>query len=165
VKLRKGTDPDPVKGVGDLWKRQDEVTQEEDFTTYNTKAWIIAKLVMGTATLTLVYLLYALHELPWTIFGSAVGLLIMGGAPFLVGVVLGFSYENMWMALKTGVVMGFVSLLVFFIIITLPYLAGYADYTSAFMLDVWFYTFIAFIDMISFVPAGVALATATNMYD
>jgi len=165
VRLRKGTDPDPVKGVGDLWDRQDEVTMEDDPTMYNTRKWIITKLVMGTATLTLIYLLYALHELPWTIFGSAAGLLIMGGGPFLVGLVLGFSYENMWKALKTGIVMGFASLLIFFMIITFPYYTGMALYTTEFMLDVWFYTFIAFLDMISFVPAGVALATATNMYD
>lgn len=165
MRLRKGTDPDPVKGVGDLWDRQDEVTQDDDPTMYNTPGWIIVKLVLGTATLTLVYLLYALHELPWTIFGSAVGLLIMGGGPFLVGLVLGFSFESMKKALFTGIILGSVSLLLFFIIITFPYFTGMAVYTTEFMLDVWFYTFIAFIDMISFVPAGVALATATNMYD
>ncbi len=40
-----------------------------------------------------------------------------------------------------------------------------ADYTPAFMLNVWFYLLISFLDMISFVPAGVGLAAATNMYD
>lgn len=154
-----------MKGIGDLWDRQDEQTADHDFGLYDSKPWMLLKVVLGIATLTLIYVLYALQELPWTIFGSVLGLLLMGSVPFLVGLIIGFSFDSMKWALALGIVVGMVSLALFFIIFTLPDTMGLADYEPAFMLDVWFYLFISFLDMITFVPAGVALAAATNMYD
>ncbi len=154
-----------MKGVGDLWDRQDKQTAKHDFGKYDSKPWMILKVTLGIIILTLLYLLYALQELPWTIFGSVMGLLLMAGGPFFVGLILGFSFDSMKKALALGIIVGMVSLALFFIIFTLPYNMGLADYEPGFMLNPWFYLFISFLDMISFVPTGVALAAATNMYD
>ena len=46
-----------------------------------------------------------------------------------------------------------------------PYWLGFAEYTGEFMLEAYFYFFISIINMISFIPAGVVVGTASNMYE
>ena len=154
---------DRAADFGELWERQSE--QEQDFGMYNTLPWMLLKTVLGTSMLVLMFLLYALRELPWSIFGSAVGLLILGFGPFFVGVVLGFSFESMKKALAFGMTIGFAAIGIAFFLFRLPYSMDMALYHPGFMLNVWFYSFIWFIVTISFVPAGIAVAAASNQYE
>lgn len=154
-----------VEGVSALWDDQEGKTFDFDFSMYNTKLWMVLKITFCIAILTLTYILYALHELPWTIFGMGIGLVIFGVLPFFAGLILGFSFDNMKKALAIGIIVGFISMLLAHIIFRLPYSLGYAEYDGEFMLEVWFYLFIWLINMISFVPAGIAVGTSSNMYE
>ncbi len=154
---------DRASGFGELWERQS--MQEQDFGMYNSIPWMLLKTVLGISILVLIYLLYALQELPWSIFGSAVGLLILGFGPFFVGVVLGFSFESMKKALAFGMTISFAAMGIAFFLFRLPYSMDMALYHPGFMLNVWFYSVIWFIVIMSFVPAGIAVAAASNQYE
>ncbi|KYK26811.1 MAG: hypothetical protein AYK23_02610 [Candidatus Proteinoplasmatales archaeon SG8-5] len=154
-----------VDGISELWEDQRTKTFDFDFDMYNSKPWMLAKIVLCISIITLTYVLYALHELPWTIFGFGIGLLIYGVAPFFAGLILGFGFDDMKKALAVGIVIGLISMFLALAIFVAPYSMGLADYTGEFMLEAWFYFFISIINMISFVPAGVAVGTASNMYE
>ena len=132
---------DKIKGVGELWRRQDEV-YEFDFDMYNTKPWMLAKVFLGIIMITIFYLLYALHEIPWAIFGSGIGLVLFGVVPFFVGLIVGLSFDSMKMALTYAVIIGLAALILGFIIFTLPYNMNMAEYEPGFMIKVWGYLFI-----------------------
>jgi hypothetical protein len=154
-----------VDGISELWEEQKSKTHDHDFGMYNSKPWMLAKVVLSISLITLTYVLYAIQELPWTIFGFGAGLLLYGVAPFFAGLILGFGFDNMKKALAVGIIIGLISMFLALVIFILPYQLEYAQYTGEFMLEAWFYFFISIINMISFVPAGVAVGTASNMYE
>ena len=154
-----------VDGVSDLWDEQETKVQDLDFEMYNSKPWMVVKTVFCISIVTLTFILYALHELPWTIFGWGLGLLLFGAMPFFAGLMFGFSFENMKKALLAGIIISIFSLALAFTIFCIPYTLEFADYNGEFMLDVWFYTLLWVINMISFFPAGIVVGAATNMYE
>jgi len=156
---------DKVKTIGEFWHHQDEVTSDFDFTIYNSKLWLMLKSVLGISMLTLIYVLWAMHEIPWNIFGWSIGLLILTCGPFFVGLIIGFSFESLKNALYLVIIVIMVSLALSFLIFILPYKLHCAEYEKDFMLEVWYYFVIWIILSISLVPAGAGLATATNVYE
>jgi hypothetical protein len=152
-------------GFAELWSRQDEQTYDLDYQMYNTKPWMLLKLVLGLVILVLIYLLYALQELPWSIFGHAAGLVLLGVVPLFVGLIIGFSFDSAKKALALAIPLGFAAMAVSFFIFRYPYTMNMAEYHPGFMLNVWFYSFIWFIITITFVPAGAAVAAASNQYE
>lgn len=154
-----------VDGISDLWEEQRSKTFDTDFGMYNSKPWMLTKIILCISIITLAYLLFALQELPWTLFGFGVGVLLYGVAPFFAALILGFSFDNMKKAIAAGVIIGLISMFLAFAIFVIPYNLGYAEYTGEFMLDAYFYFFISIINMISFIPAGVAVGTASNQYE
>ncbi len=156
----------PVKGIGDLWDRQDGQTQDFDHMKYNSAPWMLAKTGLAICMMSLVYMLYALMELPWGLFGSVTGILILVMTPFLAGMVLGFSFESPSRALVFSMFMGFISIAVCICLMMLPKLLDLAEYGSGFLSNVLFYGFfIPFLVTISFLPAGAMLSASTNVYD
>lgn len=163
--LEKEEKEDKVKSIGEFWHHQDEVTRDFDFTMYDSKLWLVMKTVLGISMLTLVYVLWAMHEIPWNIFGWSIGLLIVTLGPFFVGFIIGFSFESLKNALYLVIVVILASLALSFLIFVLPYKLHYAEYEKDFMLEIWYYFFIWIILSISLVPAGAGLAAATNVYE
>ncbi|MDO9537415.1 MAG: hypothetical protein Q7J68_03750 [Thermoplasmata archaeon] len=164
--LRKGNDQDSTESIGEFWTKQEEETPEFDFSIYNSIPWMILKTSLAISMMTLVYILYGLHELPWRLFGSGTGLLILAGAPFFAGIILGYSFESPKLSLFYAIIIGFISIGLGFLIMSAPYLMKLAYYEMGFMSDVWFYGFfIPFLLTISFVPAGAMLAASTNVYE
>lgn len=154
-----------MEGIGDLWSRQEE-QYEFDFGLYNSIPWLIVKTLFSLCIITLTYLLYALHEIPWTIFGSGTGLVILLATPFFAGMILGYSFEKPPRALAYAVVIGFASIGLNFFLIRLPELMSLADYGPGFMSSVWWYGFyLPFLITISCVPAGAMVAVSTNVYE
>ena len=116
--------------------------------------------------MSLVFLLYSLHELRWTLFGSATGILILVLMPFFAGLILGFTFENPKLALAYSMLMGFISICICMMLMTLPKMLGLAEYGPGFMRNVLFYGFfIPFLVTISFVPAGAMVSSSTNVYE
>ena len=116
--------------------------------------------------MSLVYLLYALRELPWGLFGSVIGILILVMTPFFAGLILGFTFENPKLALVYSLLIGFLSIGLGIILMMLPKTLELAQYGPLFMKDVWFYGFfIPFLVTISFVPAGAMISASTNVYE
>jgi hypothetical protein len=153
-------------GYGNLWKRQEGQGAGSDQLTYNTIPWFAIKTIFAICLLTLVFILYALHELPWSLFGSGIGLIILATTPFFAGLMLGFSFQNPRRALAFSMLVGFISLVLCFFLMMLPYLMKLADYGPGFMSDVWFYGFIIpFLLTISLVPAGAMVSVSTNVYE
>ena len=163
--MRTGDDGDSVKGIGDLWDRQEE-RYEFDFRLYNSVPWLIVKTLFSLTIIALTYLLYGLQEIPWTIFGSGTGLVILLAAPFFVGMVMGYSFEKPKWALAYAVVIGFGAIALDFTLFRVPEMMQLADYAPGFMSNVWWYGFyLPFLITISSVPAGAMVAVSTNVYD
>jgi len=122
--------------------------------------------VFSVCIITLAFLLYGLHELPWSLFGSATGLILLTAAPFYSGMMLGYSFQSPKWALGYSVLVGLMSMALCFILMCLPYLFEVASYTPGFMGDAWFYGMVVpFILAITTVPAGAMAAVSTNAYD
>jgi hypothetical protein len=133
---------------------------------YNSGPWFAIKIIFAICIMSLVFILYALHELPWSLFGSAIGLIILSATPFFAGLMLGFSFQNPRRALAFSVLIGFISVALCFFLMMVPYLLKLADYNLGFMSDVWFYGFfVPFLLTISLVPAGAMVSVSTNVYD
>ena len=116
--------------------------------------------------MTLVFLLYALHELPWRLFGSATGILILVLTPFFAGMILGFTFESPKTALAFSIPLGFLSIGLTMILMMLPRLMGIAEFGYNLDTNVWFYGFfIPFLVTISFVPAGTMISASANMVE
>jgi len=165
--VRKGQDnvSDPVKGIGEFWSQQEE-QYEFDYHMYNSIPWLIVKTVFSVIIISLTYLLYGLQEIPWTIFGSGTGLVILSFAPFFVGMIMGYSFEKPIWALAYAILIGFTSIGLTFVLLRLPQLMELGNYGSGFMANVWWYGFyLPFLITISFVPAGAMVAVSTNVYD
>ena len=155
-----------MKSIGDLWSRQEENVSEFDFSRYNTVPWMVIKTIFAVCMMAVAYLLYALHELPWALFGSVAGILILTGAPFFAGLMLGFAFESPKRALAYSVMLGFISIGLCMALMMLPMNLELAEYGPGFMKNVWFYGFfIPFLVTISFVPAGTMVSASTNVYD
>jgi len=163
--VRTGRDDDPVKEIGEFWNKQDE-QYEFDYLMYNSKPWLIAKTVFSLSILTLTFLLYGLHEMPWTIFASAPGLMILLAAPFFAGLIMGYAFENPKWALAYSLIVSFSAIGLNFLLFRLPDIMSLADYGPGFMSNVWWYGyFLPFIITISCVPAGAMVASSTNVYE
>jgi hypothetical protein len=161
----KNKDTESVEGFGNLWKRQEAQSGTSD-DVYNSGPWFVIKTAFAVCIMTLAFLLYALHELPWSLFGSGIGLIILAITPFFAGLVLGFSFQNSKKALAFSVLTGLISLVLCFFLMMLPYALKLADYGPGFMSDVWFYGFfIPFMLIISLLPAGTMISASTNVYD
>ena len=116
--------------------------------------------------ITLTYLLYGLHELPWSIFGSGTGLVLLLVAPFFTGMIMGYSFEKPIWALTYAMTIGFASIGLTFFLLKLPELMNLASYTPAFSVSVWWYGFyLPFILTISVIPAGTMVAVSTNIFE
>ena len=127
---------------------------------------MLVKTCFAVCMMSLVYLLYALIELPWGLFGSVTGILILVMTPFLAGLILGFTFESPRRALVFSLVIGFMSIGICIVLMMLPKLLNLAEYGSGFMTNLLFYGFfIPFLVTISFVPAGAMLSASTNVYD
>ena len=165
-KLPDDREVDSVQGIGDLWGEQDGQGSDFDYGMYNSVPWVIIKTILALGIMTMAYLLYALRELPWGLFDSATGILILAAAPFFAGMMLGFTFENQKLALGYSVLLGMISIGLCFFLMMLPYEMELADYGPVFMKDVWYYGFfVPFIVTISFVPAGAMLSASTNAYN
>lgn len=159
-------DNESVEGYGNLWDRQEAQGADSDQNMYNSGLWLIIKTIFAICIMTLVFILYGLHELPWSLFGSGTGLIILSVAPFFAGLMLGFSFQNPKKALVFSILIGLISIFMCFVLMMLPYLLKLADYGPGFMSDVWFYGFfIPFLLMISLVPAGAMVSVSTNVYE
>lgn len=163
--LDKDEREDKVKTIGEFWHHQDEVTRDFDFAIYNSKLWLFLKIILGISMLTLVYVLWAMHEIPWNIFGWSIGLFLIALVPLFVGLIIGFSFESLKNALYLVIVVILASVGLAFLIFVLPYQLHYAEYEKDFMLEVWYYFIMWILISISLVPAGAGLATATNVYE
>jgi len=127
---------------------------------------VLIKTLFAVTMMSLVYMLYALKELPWGLFGSVIGILILVMTPFFAGLILGFTFENPKLALAFSTFIGFVSIGLGMLMMMLPKILGLAEYGPDFMKDVWFYGFfIPFLVTISFVPTGAMVSVSTNVYD
>ncbi|MFO7618054.1 MAG: hypothetical protein R6W91_00060 [Thermoplasmata archaeon] len=159
-------DSDSVKEIGDLWDRQDAEDPGFDYARYNSPSWVMVKTFFAVAMMSLVFLLYSLHELRWTLFGSGTGILILAMMPFFAGLILGFTFENPKLALLYSILIGFISIGICMALMMLPKMLGLAEYGPGFMRNVWFYGFfVPFIVTISFVPAGTMVSVSTNIYE
>jgi len=155
-----------LNGFGNLWKRQEEQGTDTDQNMYNSVTWFAIKTIFAISIITLVFILYGLHELPWSLFGSGLGLIILATAPFFAGLMLGFSFQNPKKALAYSMLIGIISIVLCFFLMMLPYLLKLADYGPGFMSDVWFYGFFSpFLLTISLVPAGAMVSVSTNVYE
>jgi hypothetical protein len=133
---------------------------------YNSGPWFVVKTIFAASIMTLAFVLYALHELSWSLFGSGLGLIILAVAPFFAGLMLGFSFQSPRRALAFSLLIGLISIALCFFLMMLPYLLKLADYGPGFMGDVWFYGFIIpFLLTISLVPAGAMASVSTNIYE
>jgi len=122
--------------------------------------------VLVFCIITLVYLLYGLHELPWTLFGSVAGILILAFGPFFAGLILGYTFQNPKFALVCALLIGFAGMAACFFLMQLPYRMGLAEYGPDFMGNVWYYGFfIPFLISITFVPAGAMVGASTNVHE
>ncbi|MDD4307211.1 MAG: hypothetical protein PHU53_00185 [Thermoplasmata archaeon] len=152
--------------MGDLWNTQDIQTREFDYGRYNTVPWVLLKSFFAICMMTLVYLLYALHELPWRLFGSVIGILILVLAPFFAGLILGFTFESPKAALAYSIIIGFVSVGSCMALMMLPGILHVTEFGFGLNKNVWFYGFfIPFLVTISFVPAGALVSSSTNVYE
>lgn len=155
-----------MAAIGELWAREEQQTNDADLARYNSIPWILMKTLLSICMMTLVFLLYALHELPWRLYGSALGIIILVMAPFFAGLILGFTFESPKIALVYSVLIGFISIVLCMVLMMLPNLIGISD--SGFSLDrnVWFYGFfIPFLITISFVPSGTMISSSANVYE
>lgn len=157
---------DPVRAIGDLWARQDGQGSEFDFSMYDSRPWMAVKVLLSLCIITLIFLLYGLRELPWTLYGSAIGMLVLGFGPFFAGLVLGYSFERPKMALACTIAISLASTALCFALMILPRMMGLAEYGPMFMSDIWYNGFfIPFLITITFVPAGTMLGTSTNIQE
>jgi hypothetical protein len=125
-----------------------------------------AKFALAFCIAATAYLLYGLHELPWTLFGSVTGILILAFGPFLAGLVLGYSFESPRLALASSLGIGFAALAACFLLMQLPQMLGLAECGPGFMSAVWYYGFfIPFLITIAFVPAGAMVGSSTNVHE
>lgn len=116
--------------------------------------------------ITLVYLLYALNELPWRLFGSVIGILLLVMAPFFSGLILGFTFESPKAALAYSIIIGFFSVGLCMALMMLPGILNITEIGFGLNKNVWFYGFfIPFLVTISFVPAGAMISSSTNVYE
>ena len=67
---------------------------EFDYNFYNSMPWMIAKTIFSLSIISMTFVLYGLHEMPWTIWGSGTGMVILLVAPFFAGMIMGYSFEN-----------------------------------------------------------------------
>ena len=163
--MRGSDDQDKVKAIGELWNRQDE-GWEFDYELYNSMPWVITKTVLALCIITLTFLLYGLHEMPWTIYGSGTGLFILLLAPLFAGMILGYTFEKPKWALLYSIIIGFGAIVLNFILLTLPATLDVGYYEPGFMSSVWWYGFyLPFMITISSVPAGAMIAASTNVYE
>jgi len=127
---------------------------------------MLTKTGFAVCMMSLVYLLYALSELPWGLFGSVAGILILVMTPFFAGLILGFAFDSPKRALVYSLIIGFISIGICIFLMMLPKLLELAEYGSGFLKNVLFYGFfIPFLVTISFVPAGAMLSASTNVYE
>ncbi len=127
---------------------------------------MIVKTIFSLSIISITFVLYGLHEIPWTIWGSATGMFLLLLAPFFAGMIMGYSFENPKWALTYAVIIGFAAIGLNFLLFMLPLIMGVGDYGPGFMADVWWYGyFLPFMITISCVPAGAMVAVSTNVYD
>ncbi len=163
--MRKEPEGDPVKEIGEFWNRQEEQVYDFDFARYNSGPWFAVKTGLSICMISLVYLIYGLHELPWSLYGSATGIIILVMTPFFAGMILGYTFENPKLALAYSLVIGFISIGISFFLMLLPNMLELAEYGPGFMKNVWFYGFfLPFLVTMSFVSAGTMLSASTNVY-
>ncbi len=104
--------------------------------------------------------------MPWTIWGSAIGLMMLLAAPFFAGMIMGYSFENPKWALAYAIFIGFTAIALNFLLFMLPQIMELGNYGPGFMANVWWYGFfLPFMITISCVPAGAMVAVSTNVYD
>jgi len=155
-----------VDAYGELWAREEAQTHDTDFARYNSVPWILVKIIFAVCMMTLVFLLYALHELPWRLFGSVIGIIILVMTPFFAGMILGFTFESPKIALAVSIPLGFLSIGFTMFLMMLPGLLGVASTGFGLDTNVWFYGFfIPFLVTISFVPAGTMISASANMVE
>ena len=127
---------------------------------------MIVKTIFSLSIISMTFVLYGLHEIPWTIWGSATGMFLLLIAPFFSGMIMGYSFEKPKWALAYAVIIGFTAIGLNFLLFMLPQIMGVGDYHPGFMADIWWYGFVLpFLITISCVPAGAMVAVSTNVYD
>jgi len=127
---------------------------------------MLGKVIFSVCMMALVYTLYALSELPWGLFGSVSGIMVLVMTPFFAGVVLGFSFESPKRALAVSMALGFISIGLCMALMAMPKILGLAEYDSGFMRNFLFYGFfIPLMITISFLPAGAMLAASSNVFE
>ncbi len=162
---RKEQNEDKIQEIGDFWSQQEE-RYEFDYNFYNSIPWLIVKIVFSLSIITLTYLLYGLHEITWSIWGSATGLIILLAAPFFAGMIMGYSFEKPMWALIFSIIISFSAIALNFLLLILPNIMELGNYGPGFMANVWWYGFfLPFMITISCVPAGTMVAVSTNVYD
>ncbi|MCK5398158.1 MAG: hypothetical protein KAJ33_07915 [Thermoplasmata archaeon] len=124
------------------------------------------KTIFSLCIITLAFLLYGLREIPWAIYGSGIGLVILLVAPLFAGLMIGYSFEKPKWALVYSLIIGFSAIGLNFYLMTLPDIMGLGTYGPGFMSNVWWYGFyLPFIITISCVPTGAMVAASTNVYE
>lgn len=152
-----------LEGVGEMWG--DQIVKPDPVLKYNTIPWTILKFTFGLIILTTVYLLYSLKELPWTLFGSVLGMSIWCIAPFFVGFSIGLSMENIKKAFALSFALGLISVVLVYLLFNLPYSMNLFEYGPAYGIHLWWSVLLSFINMISFLPIGALVSASMNIYE
>ena len=153
-----------IEGVGELWAGQTEDPMAG--MVFTAPYWLIIKAGLAVIILTTIYLLYSLVELKFSLFGNVAGLAIFAGGPFFVGWTLGLSFMSAKRALIYALVIGLVSTFLMLFLFFTPYrMDVWLDYGPGYSTEMWWYWILSFINVISFVPIGAAVAASTNAYD